>query len=61
VYAGVAPEATTVAEPFAAVHIALVDDVTRLGAMNLLLHGIGPVNDEEGNVPIITTISKTVT
>lgn len=31
-----------------------IDDVTRLGAMNLLLHGIGPANDEEGNVPIIT-------
>ena len=34
--------------------VELVDDVTRLGAMNLLLHGIGPVNDEEGEVPIIT-------
>lgn len=34
--------------------VELVDDVTRLGAMNLLLHGIGPANDEEGEVPIIT-------
>lgn len=34
--------------------VELVDDVTRLGAMNLLLHGIGPANDEEGDVPIIT-------
>lgn len=34
--------------------VELVDDVTRLGAMNLLLHGIGPVNDQEGSVPIIT-------
>lgn len=34
--------------------VELVDDVTRLGAMNLLLHGIGPINDEEGDVPIIT-------
>ena len=32
----------------------LVADVTRLGAMNLLLHGIGPKNDEEERVPIIT-------
>ena len=34
--------------------VELVDEVTRLGAMNLLLHGIGPANDEEGKVPIIT-------
>lgn len=34
--------------------VELVDDVTRLGAMNLLLHGIGPENDEEGKVPITT-------
>ena len=34
--------------------VELVDDVTRLGAMNLLLHGIGPENNEEGKVPITT-------
>lgn len=34
--------------------VELVDDVTRLGAMNLLLHGIGPINNEEGDTPIIT-------
>lgn len=34
--------------------VELVDDVTRLGAMNLLLHGIGPENNEEGKVPLIT-------
>jgi type I restriction enzyme M protein len=34
--------------------VELVDEVTRLGAMNLLLHGIGPATDKEGEVPIIT-------
>jgi len=34
--------------------VELVGDVTRLGAMNLLLHGIGPINAEKGRVPIIT-------
>ncbi len=34
--------------------IELVDDVTRLGAMNLLLHNIGPLNNDEGKIPIIT-------
>jgi type I restriction enzyme M protein len=34
--------------------VELVNDVTRLGAMNLLLHGIGPLNNEEGEVPIVT-------
>lgn len=33
--------------------VELVDAVTRLGAMNLLLHGIGPL-DEEGELPIVT-------
>lgn len=32
----------------------LVPEVTRLGAMNLLLHGIGPTDDEEGEPPIVT-------
>ena len=32
----------------------LVPEVTRLGAMNLLLHGIGPASDEEGEPPIVT-------
>jgi type I restriction enzyme M protein len=34
--------------------VEIVDEVTRLGAMNLLLHNIGPINDEEGEPPIIT-------
>lgn len=37
--------------------VELVDAVTRLGAMNLLLHGIGPDYDEEGELPIITADS----
>ena len=32
----------------------LVPEVTRLGAMNLLLHGIGPTDDEEGEPPIVS-------
>lgn len=40
-----------------AIHgIELVDAVTRLGAMNLLLHGIGPI-DNESEPPIITADS----
>lgn len=40
-----------------AIHgIELVDVVTRLGAMNLLLHGIGPI-DNESEPPIITADS----
>jgi type I restriction enzyme M protein len=34
--------------------VELVGEVTRLGAMNLLLHGIGPADDEEGAAPIKT-------
>lgn len=35
--------------------VELVDEVTRLGAMNLLLHGIGPMHgEEEDDLPIIT-------
>jgi len=34
--------------------VELVSAVTRLGAMNMLLHGIGPRADEEGDPPIIT-------
>lgn len=34
--------------------VELVDAVTRLGAMNLLLHGVGPTSDEEGEPPITT-------
>jgi len=34
--------------------VELVSDVTRLGTMNLLLHGIGPVDNEEDRVPILT-------
>lgn len=37
--------------------IELVHPVTRLGAMNLLLHGIGPMDDEEAELPIITADS----
>lgn len=32
----------------------LVPEVTRLGTMNLLLHGVGPTDDEEGAPPIET-------
>jgi type I restriction enzyme M protein len=32
----------------------LVDAVTRLGSMNLLLHGVGPATAEEGAPPILT-------
>lgn len=39
--------------------VELVVAVTRLGAMNLLLHGIGPEYDEEGELPIITADSLT--
>jgi len=35
----------------------LVPEVTRLGTMNLLLHGIGPTDDEEGPPPIETVDS----
>jgi type I restriction enzyme M protein len=34
--------------------VELVHEVTRLGAMNLLLHGIGPSSSEEGPLPITT-------
>ncbi|HEX8197638.1 MAG TPA: class I SAM-dependent DNA methyltransferase, partial [Pyrinomonadaceae bacterium] len=37
--------------------VELVHTVTRLGAMNLLLHGIGPEYDEEGELPIVTADS----
>jgi type I restriction enzyme M protein len=39
--------------------VELVPAVTRLGAMNFLLHGIGPLEDEEGDPPIITADSLT--
>jgi type I restriction enzyme M protein len=39
--------------------IELVPAVTRLGAMNFLLHGIGPLDDEEGNPPITSADSLT--
>ena len=34
--------------------VELVGEVTRLGAMNLLLHGIGPIDEAEGDPPILT-------
>lgn len=34
--------------------VEIAGEITRLGAMNLLLHGIGPVLDEEGDLPVIT-------
>lgn len=37
--------------------VELVDSVTRLCAMNLMLHGIGPTNGNEGDVPIKTADS----